>query len=207
MIESGEMVEARVGTVNAFEGKILAFYAYALFVFPGAVLHEFAHYLAVLAAGLTPRKVVWFSLRGDYLGYVSFEYDRRKTSIWSLALVHFAPLFLSSFLALALFESSFGLMQFGAIGLLLLYVACSLAFTALPSWVDFKNFYEALLVWPAKKLTSGSVVDKVVLVFFFVPWLALLLASKILYLLNKALGNSTLNALWALFLVLLALRF
>jgi hypothetical protein len=204
-----ESAKARVGVVKAAGKGLLPAYAYALLLFPGVVAHELAHYLAVVAAGLAPRKVVWFSLAGDNYGELHFEYDRFKTSIWSLALVHFAPLLLSSFLALALFDSSYPLLSgpYRVAGAFLFYAACSIALSAVPSWVDYANFFVDAAAWPAKKLLSKSLLDKLVFALLFVPWLLLYVVSKFFYLAAKAAGGLPLGLLWATFLFVVSLRF
>lgn len=198
--------EARVSSIINFEKGLLTTYVWYVFIFPGVIFHEFAHYLAIFVSDLRIKKMVWFTTRSkEYSGAIYFEYDPLKTSIWSLALIHFAPLILCSLLALALYDSAFELMN-SMLGIILFFIASSIAFSAMPSWVDFKNFYVDMLAWPAKKLLSKNLGDKLVLVILFIPWIALFLASKIVYLLSKVLYKYS-NVLWALILLLFSLRF
>ena len=149
-------------------------------LFPGVVVHELAHYIFCLVAGVRVYKVKLFSFNGP--AYVI--HDRPRTTLASV-LISVAPFFVGAFLGVQflLFAQA---AQASAIKYLFWWLGFSALYYAFPSDQDAENAYNSLSRSFAKK--TGPKAGTITKAFWtlyalavFVPTIALLWTLKIFH--------------------------
>lgn len=189
--------EVDKGDEDVFEGYFLSKAGINLnyLLFPGLVMHEFAHYLACKLAGIRVYEVRWWSSKGGHV-----VHDRARGS--NGAIISLAPFLLNNILALLFLAAAFGAWAYGngLVALILFWLGFSFGVYAVPSAHDLRMSLAALHRWFRGNQSSQSVLSRlagiIVYPFWFVLQYALVMA------LMPISKMRTLRIGWALLLVL-----
>jgi hypothetical protein len=129
---------------------------YYLVTSVGVIVHELAHYYAVVSEGLDVFEVDFFSLEGTSLGYVKHESPRTYTEVF---VISSAPFFLNTVLCVL----CFGIVGFvsvymsnifviSVVGVVGVWLGFSCGVHAFPSGADLENIQRAkVLLWEARE--------------------------------------------------------
>lgn len=185
------------GDEDVFEGYFLSKSGINLnyLLFPGLIVHEFAHYIVCKLAGVYVHEVVWWSAKG---GHVVHQRANPANSV----LISLAPFFLNNMLAILLLGMAAGDLNAGSSATALLYfwLGFSLAVYSIPSAHDLKMSLYALHRGYRKHKANAGIAWRLMGFIIYPIWFALQYALVII--LMPIAKNRTLRIGWALIMVL-----